>query len=303
MGKKQTPKPKVRVAGKATHPPRQANPPTPPAEPTHPPVPEAVATQTKGVADIFQSIVSGTEAVADAAMLDRLEAMFGPNAPLVQMFLTRMAVDAAGGKSQAMRDMMRLMHRYTDPEAIMGAGWGAEGADVRLRSLLANMTEYDTSQRALIVAFTLAGSNVSEACRRAGLSRETHYRLLEEDSRYALAVPQAMKIGDDRRVDRAEAMLDRKVVEGDMSAIKLTLLTKGKNRGYVEKQNDDDEGAHEFFVKLFLKKKAEGKFKDVTPSNQPPSGVGPQLEHRGQQAGGPVPVQSPARPPKAGKLG
>jgi len=291
MAKKPTPKKRKAAAQVA-----------PPPTPAPDPVPTVSTPQpVNGMADVFKTIVNGTEAVADAAMMQRLEQMFGENAPLMQMFLTRMAVEAAGGKVQAMREMVRMMHRMSDPEAIMGSDWAAEGADVAITSILGPFdTKCDSLARRLLLGFTVAGSNITEACRRAGIPRTSHYRLLEEDTRYALAVPQAMKIGDDRRVDRAEAMLDRKVVEGDMSAIKLTLLTKGKGRGYVEKQDDDDEGAHEFFVKLFLKKKAEGKIKDVTPPNQSLSGNGPQLEHRGEQAGGPLPVQSPPRHPKAG---
>jgi hypothetical protein len=70
--------------------------------------------------------------------------------------------------------------------------------------------------------------NVSEACDAAGIGRTTHYRYMD-DPEYALAVESV----EERRIDRSEGELQKKIKEGFWPAIQFDLLGKGKRRGHT----------------------------------------------------------------------
>jgi hypothetical protein len=70
--------------------------------------------------------------------------------------------------------------------------------------------------------------NVSEACDAAGLGRTSHYTYLD-DPEYALAVESV----EERRIDRSEGELQKKIKEGFWPAIQFDLLGKGKRRGHT----------------------------------------------------------------------
>jgi hypothetical protein len=72
---------------------------------------------------------------------------------------------------------------------------------------------------------------VSTACKAVGISRVTHYRYMK-DPEYKAAVEQITE----EAVDFAESHLLKKISEGDTTATIFYLKTKGKARGYVERQ-------------------------------------------------------------------
>lgn len=72
---------------------------------------------------------------------------------------------------------------------------------------------------------------VSTACKAVGISRVTHYRYMK-DPEYKVAVEQITE----EAVDFAESHLLKKISEGDTTATIFYLKTKGKSRGYVERQ-------------------------------------------------------------------
>ena len=73
---------------------------------------------------------------------------------------------------------------------------------------------------------------VTTACERTGISRQTHYRWLREDSNYKNWCDQMPDI----ILDFAESANHKNMAEGNQAAISLFLRTKGKCRGYVERQ-------------------------------------------------------------------
>ena len=73
---------------------------------------------------------------------------------------------------------------------------------------------------------------VTPACEMVGISRQTHYRWLEEDPEYKANV-QSM---DDLALDFAETALHEQIKDGTPSSTMFYLKTKGKKRGFVEKQ-------------------------------------------------------------------
>ena len=73
---------------------------------------------------------------------------------------------------------------------------------------------------------------VVEACKVVGISNKTHYNWLNNDPEYKDAVDSIQ----DYRLDQAERRLDELINDKNPTAIIFFLKTKGKKRGYVERQ-------------------------------------------------------------------
>ncbi len=73
---------------------------------------------------------------------------------------------------------------------------------------------------------------VTTACKTVGISRETHYRWTREDETYKAAVDSIADIA----LDFAESQLHKQIQNGEVSSTIFYLKTKGKKRGYVERQ-------------------------------------------------------------------
>ena len=73
--------------------------------------------------------------------------------------------------------------------------------------------------------------NVSETCKLNNISRQTYYRWLKDEKFSQLA-------NDLKEVetDGVESALHKLINAGNPAAIIFYLKTKGKNRGYIEKQ-------------------------------------------------------------------
>jgi len=76
---------------------------------------------------------------------------------------------------------------------------------------------------------------VTSACKLVGISRQTHYRWLREDENYKAWIEQIPDI----TLDFAETALLKQIKEGNTTAIIFYLKTKGKQRGYIERQEID----------------------------------------------------------------
>ena len=73
---------------------------------------------------------------------------------------------------------------------------------------------------------------VTTACKDVGIDRSTHYEWLKNDPDYKAKV-EAL---DDVVLDFAESKLHQSINNGSDTATIFFLKTKGKKRGYVEKQ-------------------------------------------------------------------
>lgn len=89
----------------------------------------------------------------------------------------------------------------------------------------------DRKDRFLEVLSQSAGF-VSMACESAGVGRTTYYRWYEEDEEFR----QKCKDIEEANIDYAESKLLTQIKEGNTTATIFFLKTKGKNRGYVERQ-------------------------------------------------------------------
>lgn len=84
----------------------------------------------------------------------------------------------------------------------------------------------------MLEALEKAFGIVTAACKAAGINRDTHYRWLKEDADYKDAVNELANVS----LDFAENALLKKIQEGETTAIIFYLKTKGKQRGYIERQ-------------------------------------------------------------------
>lgn len=73
---------------------------------------------------------------------------------------------------------------------------------------------------------------VTDAAKKVGIDRKTHYRWYNEDPKYKAAVD---NIGESV-LDMAESSLFKQVKQKNTAATIFYLKTKGKRRGYIEKQ-------------------------------------------------------------------
>ena len=73
---------------------------------------------------------------------------------------------------------------------------------------------------------------VTIACKKANIPRSTYYKWLKEDSDFAEQVRDIENVA----LDFAESQLHKQISENSTSATIFYLKTKGKARGYVERQ-------------------------------------------------------------------
>jgi hypothetical protein len=94
-------------------------------------------------------------------------------------------------------------------------------------------TELDTlKKRSMMKALEGSLGVITTACKSIGITRQTHYNWLANDPVYK-------KFSDgmqDMALDFAESQLHKQILDGNPTATIFFLKTKGRNRGYVERQ-------------------------------------------------------------------
>lgn len=100
------------------------------------------------------------------------------------------------------------------------------------------MTDNDITKKAMIAALEKSLGIVTTACKQVDISRETHYRWMREDAEYKAAVDGIADIA----LDFAESKLHKSIESGSDTATIFYLKTKGKKRGYVERQEVEQSG-------------------------------------------------------------
>ena len=91
---------------------------------------------------------------------------------------------------------------------------------------------------------------VTVACKQSDTPRSTYYKWLKEDQDFAKAVKEIENIA----LDFAESQLHSQMRDGNTSATIFYLKTKGKKRGYVERQElDVNNGENPFNVSVNIK--------------------------------------------------
>jgi len=73
---------------------------------------------------------------------------------------------------------------------------------------------------------------VTTAAKNVGIHRQTHYDWMNKDKEYKKAVQELNEVA----LDFAESQLHKQMKDGNTSATIFYLKTKGKKRGYIERQ-------------------------------------------------------------------
>ena len=87
---------------------------------------------------------------------------------------------------------------------------------------------------------------VSTACQSVGVSRTTYYKYYNEDKDFKTLVDDISDIA----LDFAESQLFELIKEKNVTAIIFYLKTKGKKRGYIEKQDNSQNSNNITGIKL-----------------------------------------------------
>ena len=74
--------------------------------------------------------------------------------------------------------------------------------------------------------------HITDACKSANIHRQTYYMWIEKDKDFK----QSCDDVQETFLDLAESKLLEKIKEGDNTCIIFFLKTRGKKRGYIEKQ-------------------------------------------------------------------
>ena len=93
-------------------------------------------------------------------------------------------------------------------------------------------------KKAVIEALEQSLGIVTSACKKAGVGRTTFYGWLNDDEDFAKQV----KDIEDIALDFAESQLHKQIKDGNSTATIFFLKTKGKKRGYIERQEIAHEG-------------------------------------------------------------
>lgn len=89
----------------------------------------------------------------------------------------------------------------------------------------------DIKKEKLLKALEKSLGIVSHACKAAKVCRDSHYRWLKEDKEYKKKVDDLSNLA----LDLAESKLHKQIQESNLTAIIFFLKCKGKERGYIEK--------------------------------------------------------------------
>lgn len=93
-------------------------------------------------------------------------------------------------------------------------------------------------QDLFIEALTSSAGNISVACKKVGISRETYYKWYK-NPKYK-SFKKSVDEVNEGLVDLAETMLFKNIKDGKTAEIIFFLKTKGRERGYVERVEIDN---------------------------------------------------------------
>jgi len=137
-----------------------------------------------------------------------------------------------------------VVDEYVDKK--IGAPTPKEKLKIRHNSTLLNKKEIKNiknlvgKKKFMINALILNLGNVSMACKKVGIDRQTHYNWLKSDLEYVKRVLHVPEI----TLDFAENALLKNIKKGNVAAQIFYLKTKGKKRGYIERQEVEHIGDH-----------------------------------------------------------
>jgi predicted Zn-dependent protease len=93
-------------------------------------------------------------------------------------------------------------------------------------------TNYTPKKQAMLEALERTLGVVSPAAEAANIERKSHYNWMKDDAEYKAAVESIQE----KAIDFAENALHKLIKEGNPASTIFFLKTKGKKRGYIERQ-------------------------------------------------------------------
>jgi hypothetical protein len=96
-------------------------------------------------------------------------------------------------------------------------------------------TKKEINKKAILEALEKSLGVVTTAVKLVGISRSTFYKWIQEDQEFAKAVKEIENI----TLDFVESQLHKQIRDGNTPSTIFYLKTKGKKRGYYEKQQLD----------------------------------------------------------------
>lgn len=123
--------------------------------------------------------------------------------------------------------------------------------------------KFSLKKKVFISGYLKSFGNVSKASLNAKITRKTYYDWREADPGFAEYIDSLQ--AEDVRTDLYEAQLDKLAfVDEDTAATIFYLKTKGRHRGYVERNEIVPPPTEENNVHYFLPDNGRGDTKDVT---------------------------------------
>ena len=108
------------------------------------------------------------------------------------------------------------------------------------------MDKTEQHKRAMLDALEKSLGVVTAACKAVGIGRTTHYLWMQEDAEYRAAVEGLSDVA----LDFAESQLHKQIKDGNSTATIFFLKTKGKKRGYIERQEIEAVGGKMFQIEV-----------------------------------------------------
>ena len=97
---------------------------------------------------------------------------------------------------------------------------------------MSKLTKINAHKKAMVAAMAKSLGNVTISCKEVGICRLSHYNWLERDPKYRAEIENISEMA----IDYVESKLMKMIEGGDTTAAIFYLKTKGKSRGYVERQ-------------------------------------------------------------------
>jgi hypothetical protein len=119
--------------------------------------------------------------------------------------------------------------------------------------------EHLSKKEHMLEALTKSLGVVTPALKKANVARSTFYKWKKEDTDFANAVADI----DEICLDHSESRLHKLINEGSPAAIFFHLKTKGKKRGYIERQEFDNNITIPDLVQVYLPQNGRDPIKVV----------------------------------------
>lgn len=106
------------------------------------------------------------------------------------------------------------------------------------------MNKTEQHKKAILDALEKSLGVVTTACKSVGIGRTSFYDWMKEDSEFKKKVEDI----NDIALDFAESSLHKQIKDGNTTATIFYLKTKGKRRGYVERQEIENTGEPQIVI-------------------------------------------------------